>query len=140
MKKFSRLFALVLSLVMLFALWPTATVSAAEFTFSTFEELKELVLETDEEWVNAYYIGSGDLVISEDLTFADNFYLYADKLVVSKNVSFSAGWLDISTLTVDGTITVNHASVSERLHVNGIKYLDLSITLQPETEIIGCLW
>ena len=59
-----------------------------DYTFETFEELKELCAQTYDEHVNFTYVGGGTLIISENLTLPThtslNFWSDKYSLVVSK--------------------------------------------------------
>ena len=131
-----------------------------EYSFETFEDLKELASSTYAEWTPAWYGGTEDLVISEDLVIPENLDVYAENVtvIVPENVSLTIdGYLAAASITVAGTFTATSngyfsvadlfqvsgtaecysAHVRRNLEVTGTLYLNGNISMSPDTTVVG---
>ncbi len=101
-----RILSICMVLVLLAVLMPTS-VSAAEATFTTFEELKAICEEasTSEYYIEVYYTGEEALKITESLTIPEALIIYAPEVTVSSSATVTNnGYLYTDTLTLNGKL------------------------------------
>ena len=149
-KRIVRILALVLCAVMVLGMIPMIVNASeiqprkvsqnqyGEYTFETFEDLKELAAGTYMGWTAASYVGEGALVIEESLTLPSNLHIgNAQELVVPAGVVFNANDLYVDSMDVQGQVNCDYGSVAYDLKVSGKLIVEEYMTVGPDFEITG---
>ena len=101
----------------------TITESDDGYTFTTFEDLKELASRTFAGITWANYVGEGALVIEENLTLPDNLGLSAEFLKIPAGITLVTGentpGINVADLLVDGSLDSYLLYIWRSLTVNG---------------------
>ena len=116
------------------------------YSFTTYEDLKQLVAVEYTRYAELVYMGSGPLVISEDLTMPAFVSLYFDvddaHMIINEGVTFETsnygGEIMVDKLEVKGTfIAKNYVNIEERLDVSGELIMWSDIGLRYGAQIVG---
>ena len=142
-----RIISMLLACILMLQAVPLGTHAAESYDIQSFEELKELAVETGDSETSVYYEGDNDLVISQNLTLPENMSLYATEAVITvpKGITFRAGEItSVKSLVVKGTAYLNYTRIDASMTVTGKVYAnggieveDVSPDKDPDEIIIG---
>ena len=109
------------------------------YSFTTFEDLKELAAGSYEEYTRIYYESAEPLVISEDLALPEELRVMMQdaRITVSAGITFQAGSLSAGVLVVEGTAHIGSLQVQSELTVTGTLNCGDTILLGLDTAVTG---
>ena len=135
-KKMVRILALILCAVMILGMIPMIvnaeeiqpkqiTQHRKDYSFTTFEDLKELAAGTYSESVTFEYTGEGELVIDEDLILPAETTLdsWENGVRIVEGVTVEAYEVNCP-LIVDGTLKCREIDINVRVEINGKLYVE----------------